>query len=299
MANATILYVCTGNGLIIMTKPGTLPEWLPPRQVLEGARVTSAWAEPGPPIRVAAVASGALMLSDNGGRSWSDAQLPAPVTYLFSFGEPPILIAAHEGGTLSASPDSGATWQSLKPLPQRGNVFAASTSGDQALILLEQVGECMLLSGNPRTGVRHTLVMGETITSIATDSVTGTVYGAFSDGLRRSRNGGISWYTLANSPPAALALAVVPGATGKPPAIVVGTTMDLRVSQDGGITWQEMALGEGGRITALARDPERRDRLYAATSRGYLFESGNRGQTWEQINSEPLPAARYMYVMRI
>ena len=52
-------------------------------------------------------------------------------------------------------------------------------------------------------------------------------------------------------------------------------------------------------MTALARDPERRDRLYAATETGYLFESGNRGRTWEAINAEPVGPVASIYVIRI
>src|SRR6476661_3922178 len=77
MANSTILYACTHTGLAIFNKPGTLPEWLPPRPVLQGKEVTSAWGEPGPPIRVLAAVDGALQLSENGGRTWEPASLGA------------------------------------------------------------------------------------------------------------------------------------------------------------------------------------------------------------------------------
>src|SRR6476646_1772728 len=46
MANATIIYACTGSGLLMFNKPGTSPEWLPPRMALEGRDVLSAWADP-------------------------------------------------------------------------------------------------------------------------------------------------------------------------------------------------------------------------------------------------------------
>src|SRR4051794_30835595 len=99
MANATILYACTPNGLAIFNKPGTLNEWLPPRMAFEGRKVLSVWAEPGPPIRVVAVVSGAeeaaghIMVSENGGRDW-ESKLEAPVTALYgSEGTPASLYA--------------------------------------------------------------------------------------------------------------------------------------------------------------------------------------------------------------
>ena len=54
-----------------------------------------------------------------------------------------------------------------------------------------------------------------------------------------------------------------------------------------------------GGVIALARDPERRDRLYAATSTGDLYESGNRGQAWRQVNNAPIEAVVALFVLRI
>lgn len=299
MANATILYACTPEGLVILTKPGTLPDWLPPRRVLEGKEVTSAWAEPGPPLRVVAVASGSLMVSENGGRTWADIETPAPVTSLFSFGAPSTLLAVMQGGQLAGSSDSGATWEALPTLPERGNVRSFSVSDSRVYLLLEQAGETTLLAGDPRTGEWRAATSGEMITAVAFDSTVGDLYAGFADGLRVSNDEGMNWKTLAGSPTAGATIAVIPGATGKPPALVVGIGLGLWASQDGGVTWQEAGLSEAGGVRALVRDPERRDRLYAATSTGYLFDSGNRGQSWERINPSPLPQASYLYVLRI
>ncbi|HYO50843.1 MAG TPA: hypothetical protein VEW94_13410 [Chloroflexia bacterium] len=180
MANATIIYACTPDGLVILTRPGTLPEWLPPRRVLVGRHLASVWGEPGPPIRVLAVANGELLLSENGGRSWETVEVGSAV--------------------ISASQ---------------------------------------------------------------------------------------------------VAMLAVPGAEGKPPALVVGTASGLAVSPDGGASWQVIEMPQQGGVVALARDPERRDRIYAATDTGYVFESGNRGQAWQQVNATPLPPVSYLYVVRI
>jgi photosystem II stability/assembly factor-like uncharacterized protein len=166
--------------LVILTKPGTLPEWLPPRRVLAGRRLASVWGEPGPPIRVLAAADGELLLSENGGRSWETVE-----------------------------------------------VGSAVTSASQ------------------------------------------------------------------------IAMLAIPGAEGKPPALVVGTVSGLAVSPDGGASWQVVELPQQGGVVALARDPERRDRIYAATDTGYVFESGNRGQAWQQVNTAPVPPVSYLYVVRI
>ena len=49
----------------------------------------------------------------------------------------------------------------------------------------------------------------------------------------------------------------------------------------------------------LERDPERRDRLYAGTDTGHIYESGNRGQTWQAVNPTPTHPIQYLYVIRI
>jgi hypothetical protein len=102
MANATLLYACTHEGLFVFTKPGTLTEWLPPRKLLPGQAVDSVWAEPGPPIRVLAVSGGELMLSENGGRAWQPVEpfdSPAKVGTLFQAGNPPgLYMSADDGG---------------------------------------------------------------------------------------------------------------------------------------------------------------------------------------------------------
>jgi photosystem II stability/assembly factor-like uncharacterized protein len=80
---------------------------------------------------------------------------------------------------------------------------------------------------------------------------------------------------------------------------VVGTVSGLFVSADGGVVWQAAGLPQPGGITAMARDPERRDRLYAATSTGYLYESGNRGHTWQPINEQPTSLISSLFVIRL
>ena len=197
------------------------------------------------------------------------------------------------------SPDGGTGWESLPGLPAAGDVLSSCVSDNQIYLVMEQAGERSLVSGDPRAGVWRTLVSGEMITAVTCEAGAAKLYAGFADGVRVSNDGGMNWRTSDGSPGAASALAVIPGATGKPPALVVGSDLRLSVSQDGGVSWQEADLGEAGGVSALARDPERRDRIYAATSTGYLFESGNRGQSWERINPSPLPPASYLYAMRI
>src|SRR5438105_11222528 len=132
MANATIIYACTRDGLLVFNKPGTSTEWLPPRMSLEGRAVLSAWAEAGPPIRVLAAVvdkdaglggmGGELLLSENGGRSW-DGRLEAPVTALIGFPDDlSRLYAGMAAGGMAGSLDGGKTWGILPGFEQGGSV---------------------------------------------------------------------------------------------------------------------------------------------------------------------------------
>lgn len=302
MANATIIYACTPEGLAILTKPGTLPEWLPPRRVLGGQPVTSAWGEPGPPIRVLAVAGSDLLLSESGGRNWERVELGTPITNLFSFGEDSTIYAATEEGGLLLSHDSGATWSRLPPLPERGRIVALlpnSLAHGRAYALVAREGSAALLEGNPADGEWRTLLTGE-MRALSQDSGTGNLYTITTEGVGVSSDGGETWeLAAAQSPQDGACLLAIPGAASKPPALVVGAPGGVVVSPDGGATWGVAQLREPGGVTALARDPERRDRLYAATDGGFLFESANRGQAWQPINAAPLPPVSALYVIRI
>jgi photosystem II stability/assembly factor-like uncharacterized protein len=90
----------------------------------------------------------------------------------------------------------------------------------------------------------------------------------------------------------------VPGSAARPPALLVGTHSGLSVSPDTN-AWQTADLPHEGAVTALVRDPERRDRVYVATSTGYLLESGNRGQSWQPVNAAPVESIRALFVVRI
>jgi hypothetical protein len=104
---------------------------------------------------------------------------------------------------------------------------------------------------------------------------------------------------LDGSPQGGQALAVIPGATAGQPALVIGTGDGIAVSTDGGTSWHISELPHKGGVTAFARDPERRDRLYAALGTGYLVESGNRGSTWQPINPSALGPVGALFIVRI
>jgi photosystem II stability/assembly factor-like uncharacterized protein len=304
MANSTILYAGTEDGLAIVNKPGTLPEWLPPRRVLQGSKVTSVWADPGPPIRVAAISDGILRVSDNGGRTWQDIQTPALPAALCSGSEDGAMTTFYAiltNGAITRTTDGGNTWKPLPELPlevAQASLVSWRARGGMLLMAGTSGGTGTLLYGNPEEGSWQTLLAGN-LSSAADAGPEGGIFATGIGGVQHSSDEGASWKLLPGGPREGSVMAAIPGAAGKPPTLVVGTARGLSMSQDGGESWQEAALPQAGQVVALARDPERRDRVYAALSTGYLYESGNRGQSWEPINTQPLPGILTLYVIRI
>ncbi len=290
MANVTTIYACTADGLAIFNKPGTLNEWLPPRRVLGGLPVRSVWAEAGPPVRVLAVQDGNLLVSENGGRAWEKVATERPAVALFAGELDRKIYATLEGGDLLCSTDGGSSWRGLAHLPgdatgliKAGEVFYLTAGG-------------FLYSGEPDGGKWH-LLTEDAITAVGYDEGTGRLYAASLEGIIKSEDAGKTWTLLTGAPSGVTALQVVPGAVGKPPALVVGTPGRLVVSPDGGESWHSWDIEQSA--TSFARDPERRDRLYAGTREGYIFESGNRGQAWTQVNAMPLSPVTSLFVVRI
>jgi photosystem II stability/assembly factor-like uncharacterized protein len=298
--------------MAIFNKPGTLPEWLPPRIALAGQEVTSAWAEPGPPIRVLAAVDGALLLSESGGRMWEAMTLEAgggssPFMSIFAAGDKPDLYAAQYDGGLWRSRDGGAAWERLAALPAEGCVLAlepADGSPGEFYALMGESEGTALYQGDPDSG--HWRAVGEgglrDLDLVAIGQAPGVgLYAMTYEGVATvvERDGDVGIDELKGSPGGGQALAVIPGAVGMQPALVVGTQDGITVSPDGGATWGRPDLQQGGGVTAFVRDPERRDRVYAAVGGGYLLESGNRGGSWQAINAAPVGPVGYLFVVRI
>lgn len=302
MANSTILYACTEDGLAIVNKPGTSTDWLPVRVVLPEKAVASAWAEPGPPIRVlAATWEGELLLSENGGRTWLPVQLVASVAALFEIGAPPAIFVALQNGTLMTSMDGGVTWDSLPArLPAGIQVSAGepvATSDNDIYLLGRRDAEAVLLRTTVAGGEWCLLPVVE-VDAVTRDPSTGSLYALTADGVQTSGDRGDVWTLMPDSPADGNAILAISAPAGKRPSLVVSTPLGLFLNSDGD-AWRQVDLPRPGVVTVFARDPQRRDRLYAATATGYLLESGNRGQSWQPINTEPLSAVSYLYVIRI
>jgi photosystem II stability/assembly factor-like uncharacterized protein len=111
-----------------------------------------------------------------------------------------------------------------------------------------------------------------------------TLAGQFGGGLVAvTDDGGESWVTLARwqKSVATRALAVVPGS---PPLLAIGGDDGVRLSRDGGNSWQPSGTQTEGlvQVESLAFDPADSKTLYAGTWR-QAFRTKDGGATWTRI----------------
>ncbi|MDQ6695288.1 MAG: hypothetical protein M3014_12860, partial [Chloroflexota bacterium] len=185
MATANVVYGCTESGLAIFNKPGTLNEWLPPRLVLQGQRVSAAWAEPGPPTRVLAIADNHLMASETGGRLWQEAAVEGSLYAIFSVGERMLVLSGASG--LSLSTDGGVTWAPLPLLPLDGRVVWLGGHEDRTYLLTESSVGHRLLGGDLGSG-KYTVLPVQGVDAVALGQR--GIYVAADAGVLESRDGG-------------------------------------------------------------------------------------------------------------
>lgn len=88
--------------------------------------------------------------------------------------------------------------------------------------------------------------------------------------------------------PDASLLAVLSGKQEVLLAAVADGTRLLR-SEDGGKTWQEVAVAWQGALSAFAPSTYHIDVVWAGTDRGQIWRSDDRGRTWQQVGSIPAP----------
>jgi hypothetical protein len=150
MAESILLYASTGDGLFILSKPGTSKEWLPPRHALAGQAVRASQAVPGPPIQVTVALAAdppTTVTSMNGGRSWAETpdsfavEPPGPLMIPAMKGDlPPVLLELRDGvlvrsedGTSEAAtplPGAPAAVTALTPDPlRRERIYAGTRTG--------------------------------------------------------------------------------------------------------------------------------------------------------------------------
>ena len=251
--------------------------------------------------------------TDDGGASWTHVS-SYPSDYAHSVlahpAEKETVFAGSEPAALFRSEDAGASWvecQGFRAVPEAGNWgFHAPTRDSHVRDLRVSPGDSGVLYGGIEVGgvVRSSDGGGSWrqlpgldddihCLSLGADRP-GRVYAATASAPFRSDNGGDQWelinaglqrrYTLhiAAAPDDAdlVLVTVSENARRKSP--------QLYRSTDGGQTWQLVnGLGEGEEaedmVVAFDWDVNSPSNVYAGTDGGNLYHSGDRGETWRQL----------------
>jgi len=220
---------------------------------------------------------------------------------------PHSVYAATCGGGVYRSTDGGNTWQpsstglgeacvlSLAGDPLDPRVLYAGTSHSSAYRSVDR-GKTWHPTGDIPNGSRFS----QAVTGLAVSSVrAGTVYAGIDDiGLFVSSDDGAHWQKVdlvLDDPdhivrPGHVALGAFYGAFyGE---ILFAGDYGVVRSLDGGRTWEEPKVGFGQRLSSLAVDRARPDRVYAGA--GHVWTSTDAGRTWSKTTGQPEEAGRVL-----
>lgn len=305
------LLVATGSGLlrvaggevdVLLARPGLQCVAVDGGRIVAGSRGSGLWE------------------SDDGGVTWSDAELPATDVFSVAFSpadgavyagcEPSALYVRRHGGpwrelsTLRELP-SAPTW-SFPPRPWTSHVrWIAPSPHDAGLILAGiELGGLMRTTDGGETWADHRPGAQRDVHSLAWHPTEpGRAYESAGGGTAWSRDGGDSWepadagrdrhYTWA--------LAVDPGdpdrwwvSASPGPFEAHGSDRPARAAlyrwSDGG-PWQELDLGLERPLETMPYALAATDSgLVAGLRDGRLFESEDGGDSWRQLDAPGLPA---------
>ena len=234
------------------------------------AAVTALATHPDRPGRIhAGLKAGGLILSEDGGRTWSahGAGLPAgPVTSMtVAAAAPDTLFVSILGDGIWRSQDAGATWEFVMDRPYLGGaerevltlssvdlatgmggiwIYAGTETG------LTRVPDCFCrwqdvqpgdamdaLASGAVPAPEAPLPAGEAVFAlVSVPQAPGTLYAALTSGIWNSTDGGVAWVLVADAD--ARALAVNPA---DPNHVVAATRGGVSFSRDGGATWSAIA----------------------------------------------------------
>ncbi len=294
MAKATLLFIGTDEGLVLLSDPAAQGRWLRSAHQLRDNVVQSVWVDPSNPLIVLAIADRHVLRSSDGGQTWQTVRIASDLTATAAlYGDPrrSALVYLLADNFLFESRDTGVTWRAVT-LPRQctgyaidGNGRLMVAAGSQVLVDGDQSAQWTLL-GSPLPGVIRMLVTPPGGAGALCALAGGEVYAWAQE----------AWRRIDGLPGEAAVCTVLAGAT---PTLLAALT-------DGGIVrgtlhvWEPaiVTLPWESATTLLSPAGYHMDTVFASSAHGDVAVSRDRGRSWTVVR-RGLAAVRSMSAARL
>jgi photosystem II stability/assembly factor-like uncharacterized protein len=226
--------------------------------------------------------------STDGGERWTRRGEGLPAANVLSLAVSPadarVLYAGLGGQGVYRSPDEGQTWTTGGVPGLSAMALAAHPTDPQRLytrVAFERVYETR--DGGETWAARwEGLGLSTEIISLAIDPhQPETLYAGGTQGLFRSRDGGLAWRPVGRELDGQTVFTLVVD-RANPDWLYAGTTRGVYHSTDSGQSWKPWGSGlEEITVTALAFHPGQEGVVYAGTKYRGVYRSGDGGHTWQ------------------
>lgn len=282
MANATLLFLATDDGLILLSDPADQRRWRRSAHQFQGSMVQSVWVNPSNPLVVLVIADGRTHRSVDGGQTWTVltmGDLLAPDARLYASLRHSSLVCARSGNVLFTSDDAGASWNATV-LSDASGAFAVDDAGrfyrtvGAQILASDDRGVTWNAYGPPLPETIHTLVTLPDRSGTLCALAGGRVYVIEHE----------SWRLISGIPGEALACAVLAGRT---PVVLAALAEGgaVRGTLD---AWEpaRVAFPWTGAATILKPTGYHIDTAFAASSTGEVAMSVDRGRSWLMVRHD-------------
>jgi photosystem II stability/assembly factor-like uncharacterized protein len=301
VAKASLLFVGTDDGIVLFSNPGTVGRWLRIGQELRGQQVHAIWPSVDNPLVVlAALASGGLQRSEDGGQSWRSVFAGNLSSLVGHHSAAQALYLSTTDGAVYGSTDAGASWV---PLAQDGRALGGAArllvaaEDSQRLYLGDASGVWSSDDGGAHWAPYGVEVPRAVAALTAVPAQPGALYAVAESALYRCGGVATRWERLDATPDTSAALAIL---AGKDRVLLLARDAGLGRSADDGATWAPVGLDQpwNGGVTVITPAPYHIDTAFAGSGSGQLALSTDRGRTW-QLLKQDLPAIRSIVTARL
>jgi hypothetical protein len=280
MAKVGLLYVGTSTGMRLLSDPGAMRRWFMIGQTLNEKSISSIWPDAESAQTVFAGSESGLHLSTDGCQTW---QLVFNVPIAQVIGHPRqagiIYLCTTQGLIFRYA--SAKQWQGCTELPisEQHQLVVSNELAQQLTVL---TGQQVYVSRDSAKSWKNLPNTSLPIRRIAEDHHnTEHLYAVADQSLLHFD--GQTWHAKNTLPVAAYNLVVLPG---KQPVILCLTEQGVLRSEDLGDTWTESTSSvplKNLSVIEVAR--YHMDTAFLGSSDGNLWQSTDRGRTWEHVRA--------------